>query len=93
MGYLDESQARCRLLRTNLPTVRSPFFQFLNPPGRVVGAPVFSRTKKRESYFVEFQSKKGQFDANRVKAHRLSAEAAAYSEEVRATKCLQLPAV
>lgn len=60
--------------------------QFPNPPSRVEGAPVFSRTKRRESYFKEFQSKKGKFDEDRVKAHRLSVEAAAYSEEVNGKK-------
>lgn len=40
--------------------------------------------KKRDSYFEDFQHKKEEFDDNRIRAHRLSAEAAAYTEEVRA---------
>lgn len=44
---------------------------------------MFAKVKKRESYLKEFMSKKGEFDDDRIKAQRLSAEAAAYTQEVR----------
>ncbi|CAN0451587.1 unnamed protein product, partial [Hapterophycus canaliculatus] len=55
---------------------------FLAPPTRVQGAPKFSKTKKRESYFQEFCSVTEKFEQNRVKAHRLSDEAAAFAMQV-----------
>ena len=58
------------------------FLQFANPPGRVKGTPEFAKTKKRESYFQEFCSVTETFQENRVKAHRLSDEAAAFALQV-----------
>lgn len=55
--------------------------QFPKPPTRVSDRPKFA-AKKRDSYLEDFQSKKDEFDDNRVRAHRLSNEAAAYTEEV-----------
>lgn len=60
----------------------SRLLQFANPPGRVQGVPEFSKTKKRESYFQEFCSVTENFEANRVRAHRLSGEAAALAMQV-----------
>lgn len=63
-------------------TCSSRILQFSNPPGRVKGAPEFAKTKKRESYFQEFCSVTETFQENRVKAHRLSDEAAAFALQV-----------
>ncbi|CAM9731047.1 unnamed protein product [Scytosiphon promiscuus] len=45
----------------------------------------FAKTKKRESYFQEFCSVTEKFEQNRVKAHRLSDEAAAFAMQVSST--------
>lgn len=58
-------------------------WQFPNPPSRVRGAPEFAKTKKRESYFQEFCSVTEKFQENRVKAHRLSDEAASLAMQVK----------
>lgn len=63
-------------------TCSTRILQFSNPPGRVKGAPEFAKTKKRESYFQEFCSVTETFQENRVKAHRLSDEAAAFALQV-----------
>ena len=61
----------------------SPFrLQYQNPPSRVRGAPEFAKTKKRESYFQEFCNVTEKFQENRVKAHRLSDEAASLAMQV-----------
>ncbi|CAN0469491.1 unnamed protein product, partial [Ectocarpus sp. 8 AP-2014] len=52
---------------------------FPNPPSRVEGVPKFAETKKRESYFQEFCSVTEKFEENRVRAQRLSGEAAAFA--------------
>lgn len=83
----DKSQASavCFGCRT-LPELSSAMLftplQFANPPGHVQGAPEFATTKKRESYFQEFCSVTETFQENRVKAHRLSDEAAAFALQV-----------
>lgn len=66
--------------------------QFADPPGRVQGVPQFAKTKKRESYFQEFCSVTENFEENRVKAHRLSDEAAFLSMQV-SSRASSLPAV
>lgn len=68
-----------RRVRASVPR---PLRQFSNPPRRVEGAPQFPKTKKRESYFQEFCSVTEAFQENRVKAHRLSNEAAELAMQV-----------
>ncbi|CBJ34187.1 hypothetical protein Esi_1304_0001 [Ectocarpus siliculosus] len=58
---------------------------FPNPPSRVEGVPKFAETKKRESYFQEFCSVTEKFEENRVRAQRLSGEAAAFAMQVSNT--------
>lgn len=60
----------------------SPPPQVANPPSRVDGTPQFAKTKKRESYFQEFCNVTEAFQENRVKAHRLSNEAAELAMQV-----------
>lgn len=65
-----------------LSSFAAPIRQHPDPPGRVEGAPAFATEKKRSSYFEEFESKRGQFNEDCVRAQRLSAEAASRTEEV-----------
>ncbi|CAM9523503.1 unnamed protein product [Pylaiella littoralis] len=75
--------ARPGLMRTTFDEWDT--LMFSNPPRRVEGAPQFPKTKKRESYFQEFCSVTEAFQENRVKAHRLSNEAAELAMQVSNT--------
>ncbi|CAM9273121.1 unnamed protein product [Ectocarpus sp. 12 AP-2014] len=69
--------ARPGLMRTTFDEWDTLLFP--NPPSRVEGVPKFAETKKRESYFQEFCSVTEKFEENRVRAQRLSGEAAAFA--------------
>ncbi|CAM9534676.1 unnamed protein product [Ectocarpus sp. 6 AP-2014] len=75
--------ARPGLMRTTFDEWDTLLFP--NPPSRVEGVPKFAETKKRESYFQEFCSVTEKFEENRVRAQRLSGEAAAFAMQVSNT--------
>eukprot|EP00903_Cladosiphon_okamuranus_P020676 g18985.t1 len=77
------AEARPGLMRTTFDEWDT--LLFANPPSRVQGTPEFAKTKKRESYFQEFCNVTETFQENRVKAHRLSDEAAAFALQVSST--------